>query len=506
MLAWIAGIAALAVLTVIGIKGLYPTQADLDAAAAAAKGNASAIAFNGPVQGLQTIGGEVAFQFGAMGLVTVALMSLLMIGRLTRGEEEAGRIEMLRSLPVGGYAPTAAALLVVGAMNVAVGAAVGLCLISENLPVAGSIVFGVSFTLTGLLFAGVALVASEITENTRVAYGIAGAVLGAAFVLRAIGDIGDGSVSWLSPIGWAQKTRPFAGERWWPLLVLLVAFVVSTAGAGAVATRRDLGSGVVAPRQGRLGAAPSLGRPFGLAVRLQRGGLVGWSIGVLVAAVAYGSIAPSIDTFIGNNKSLADMLAGSGGASLTDAYFATSFQILALLGTGFAIQSALRLRSEETSLRAEPVLATPVSRWRWALSHLMVAFGGTVILLAAAGVAVGVSYGVAGGELSATPRLLGASLAYAPAMWLMVAVAAALVGVVPRGTIAAWAVLAVCFVIGLLGQLLHLSSWVKDLSPFEHVPRLPAAAVHPLPLVMLVVITAALASAGLFGLRQRDIG
>ena len=85
---------------------MYPTQADLDQAAAASKGNAAAIAFNGPAQGLDTVGGQVAFQAGAMGLVVVALMSVLMIGRLTRGEEEAGRLELLRSLPVGPRRPT----------------------------------------------------------------------------------------------------------------------------------------------------------------------------------------------------------------------------------------------------------------------------------------------------------------------------------------------------------------------------------------------------------------
>ena len=506
MFVWVAAIAGLALLTVAGIKGLYPTQADLNEAAAAAKGNAAAIAFNGPVQGLQTVGGEVAFQFGAMGLVTVALMSLLMVGRLTRGEEEAGRIEMLRSLPVGSHAPTAAALLAVGAMDVIVGATVGLCLLGENLPVAGSIAFGVSFALVGLLFAAIALAAAEITENTRVVYGSVGAILGAAFVLRAVGDIGDGTVSWLSPIGWAQKTRPFAGERWWPFLPLLGAFAASIAVAAAISARRDVGSGLVPPRPGRVRAARSLGRPVGLAVRLQRGSLVGWSLGVVVTGVAYGSIAPSIDTFIGHNKALADMLAGPGGGSLTDAYFATSFQILALLGTGFAIQSALRLRSEETSLRAEPVLATPVSRWRWALSHLTVAFAGTVILMVASGAAVGLSYAVAGGQLSALPRLLGAALAYAPAMWLMVAAAFALVGLAPRGTIAVWAALVACLVIGLLGEMLRLSSWVKDLSPFEHIPRLPGTAMHPLPFVLLIALSAALTSAGLFGLRHRDIG
>ena len=214
-------------------------------AAKASAGNGAFIAFNGPAQGLDSLGGEVAFQAGATGLVVVGLMSLLMIGRLTRGEEEAGRLELLRSLPVGSSAPTVAASAIVVAMNVVVGALVAITLLAERLPAIGSITFGASFALLGLVFTCVALVAAQISENTRVVNGIAGVVLGAAYLLRAVGDIGDGTISWLSPIGWAQKARPFAGERWWPFLPMIAAAAGLLVVAAAFAARRDLGAGLV---------------------------------------------------------------------------------------------------------------------------------------------------------------------------------------------------------------------------------------------------------------------
>ena len=503
---WIASIVALVALTVVGIKGLFPTQAALDQTAAATQHNAAAIAFNGPAQGLDTVGGQVAFQFGSGGMVLVALMSLLMVGRLTRGEEEAGRLELVRSLPVGSHAPTIAAALTVAGMNVAVGALTVVALLAQGLAATGSFVFGVSFILVGLVFGGVAVLAAQVTENTRVVYGTTGAVLGAAFVLRAVGDIGDGTVSWLSPIGWAQKARPFAGERWWPLLLLVGATAILVAVASALAARRDLGAGLVAPRPGRPTASSSLGHPLGLAVRLQRGTLIGWGAGVLVAGIAYGWIAPTVDSFIGQNKALAEMMAAAGGASLTDSYFATSFRILALLGTGFAIQSALRLRSEESSMRAEPVLATAVSRWRWAGSHLTVAYAGSVILLCVAGLATGLSYGIGGGDMKSVPKLLGAALVYAPPMWLMIGLTLALIGLLPRWAGLAWAILAACVVIGFLGVILHLPSWLQNLSPFERVPQLPAARLSILPLLVITAIAGVFALAGLGGLRRRDVG
>jgi ABC-2 type transport system permease protein len=506
ILTWIVVIVAVVALAAIGIEGVFPTQAALDQTAAATAHNAAVIAFNGPAQGLNTVGGQVAFQFGAMGMVFVGLMSIFMLGRLTRGEEEAGRLEVVRSLPVGIHANTLAAVLTVAAMNLTVGVLIAAVLIAQGLPVAGSVIFGVSFILVGLVFGGVAVLVAQVTESTRVVYGTAGAVLGAAFVLRAVGDIGDGTVSWFSPIGVAQKARPFADERWWPLLLLVAVTVLLVAAAAALAVRRDLGAGLVAARPGPSAAAPSLGQPLGLAFRLQRGSLLGWSAGVLVIGIAYGWIGPTVDSFIGQNKAIAELLAGAGGGSLTDMYFATSFRLMALLATGFAIGSALSVRSEEASMRAELVLATPVSRWRFAASHLAVACAGSVILLALAGLATGLSYGLAGGGMQSVPRLFVASLVYAPAMWIMVGLAIALDGLVPRWVGVSWAILVACVVVGFLGSVLGLPSWLQDLSPFEQVPQLPAASLTLLPLVVMSAVAAGLTLIGLAGLRRRDIG
>jgi ABC-2 type transport system permease protein len=427
-----------------------------------------------------------------------------MVGRLTRGEEEAGRLEVVRSLPVGIHANTLAAALTVAAMNLIVGGLTAAVLIAQGLPAAGSVTFGVSLILVGLFFGGVALLVAQVTESTRVVYGAAGAVLGTAYLLRAIGDIGDGTVSWLSPIGVAQKARPFADERWWPLLLLVAVTVLLVVAATALAVRRDLGAGLVAARPGPPSAAPWLGHPLGLAFRLQRGSLLGWGAGVLVIGIAYGWIGPTIDTFIGQNKAIADMFS-AGGGSLTDSYFAASFRLMALIATGFAIGSAMRVRNEETSMRADLVLATPVSRWRFAASHLALACAGSVALLAVAGLATGLTYGLAGGGMHDVPRLFVAALVYAPAMWIMVGLVIALDGLVPRLVGVTWAILVACVLEGFLGAVLGLPRWLSDLSPFERVPQLPAASLTLLPLVVMSAVAAGLTLIGLIGLRRRDI-
>ncbi len=501
---WITAIVGLVAATTSSVKALYPTQADLDSAAKAAEDNVAALVFKGPAQALDTIGGQVAFQIVAFGIVAVALMSLLTVVRLTRAEEESGRLELVRALPIGRGAPLAAAVAVVAGMNVAVGALVTAALLAYDLPLAGSLVVGVSFAVVGFLFAAVAAVAAQLTENARVASGLAGAVLALAFVLRAVGDAGDGTLSWLSPIGWAHKARPYASERWWPLLLATAVAAVLLAVAVRVVERRDLGAGLLPARPGPASAGPSLASVWGLARRLQRGGLLWWGLGVVLLGVGYGSVTGNIDDFVAGNETIQDVIA-RGGGSLVNSFLATSLLILALVTCAFAVQAVTRLRAEEASERAEVVLATATGRLRWATSHLAIAFGGAAIVLVAGGAGLGLVAGLSTNDLSELPRVAVASLAYVPAVWVLAAIAVALFGLAPRWTALAWAPLAVCLVIGMFGTLLDLPRPVLDVSPFEQTPSVPAGAWNIVPIVALAAVGAVIAAVGLAAFRQRDL-
>jgi ABC-2 type transport system permease protein len=502
---WATSILLLVLVTASSTKGIYTTQADLDEAAAAARDNPAALAFNGPDQALDTVGGQVAFQIGAFGLTLVGLMTILMVSRLTRNEEENGRLELVRSMAVGADAPIAAALGVVTFMLVAIGAAVAVGLLAMDLPFAGSVVLGASFTALGLVFLGVTAVTVQVSENSRVASGLAGAVLGASFVLRAVGDTGGGALSWASPIGWAQKARPYAGERWWSLALCSVVAVALVWVAFMLAARRDVGAGLVAPRPGPAVAGPRLRDAFGLALRLQRATVLWWAVSLFALGAVYGSIADSIDDFVGDNDAMRDFLARSGTTSLTDSYLSTSLVMLAVIAGGFAVQSAYRARREETALHAEPLLATPTSRATWLGSHLAIALGGSVLVVAAAGAGTGLSYALVGGGAGEVPRLLGASLAFVPALWVFVGVTALAFGIAPRAALAAWAFLGWCAVVAFFGTLFELPRVLMDVSPFEVTPHLPVDSAQAIPIVALVVAAAVLVWMGTAAFRRRDL-
>jgi ABC-2 type transport system permease protein len=299
--------------------------------------------------------------------------------------------------------------------------------------------------------------------------------------------------------------RPYAGERWW-VLALYVAISVVLLGVGyALVGRRDIGAGLLPERAGRLGG--TLGT-FGLAWRLQKGILIGWAVGVAVMGGALGGISQSLKGILDSSPDVAQALQQLGGQqSVVDSFMAAILDTIGLAVSVYAVQATLRLRTEETAFRAEPVLAGSVARLRWAASHLAFALIGSAILLAVAGTATGLAEGLSDGDVGTQlPRLLGAAMVQVPAVWVLAGIAAALFGLLPRLTSLAWAALVVFLLLGQLGSLFQLSQWALDLSPFTHLPKLPGGAFTATPLIWLVVVTAALTIAGLAGFRRRDVG
>lgn len=237
---WVYALTALAISTGYGYGRLYDTPAARHDFAAAVQDNRSTLAFYGHVYNPDSIGGLTAWRLAGIGAALAAVVSVLLVVRHTRADEEAGRLELVSAGVVGRYAPLTAALLVTVTSNSALALLVLAGLVVVGLPATGAAAFALAWIGAAMVFAAIAAVAAQVGETSRAANGIALGALGLAYLLRAVGDAGASWVSWLSPIGWAQQVRPFAGQRWW-VLVLPAAGAALTAGvAYALAGRRDL--------------------------------------------------------------------------------------------------------------------------------------------------------------------------------------------------------------------------------------------------------------------------
>ena len=505
---WVLAIGLSVLGSVATFAETYPTAADRQVRAGLLD-NAIARLFAGPGYGANdyTYGAMTANEMLPITAIAVALMSIFLVVRHTRAEEEGGRAELLRATVVGRHATTVATLVVVVGANVLLFAllAAGLPPSLEGLSTSGSVAFAASLLGVGVVFAGITVLVAQLTQSARSAVGISAMVLGATYLVRAVGDMGDGILPWFSPFGWATEIRAYVDERWWPLALSAAAAAALVAAAVAINGRRDVGAGIIANRPGAGAASHRLGSPFGLALRLQRASLIAWGVSLLLMGLLYGSIAQEAGKLYEDIDAVQDYLTRIGAADPADQYLALTMFISALVAVGFSIQSTLRLRTEESALRAEPMLATRVGRGRWAGSHLAVALGGSTVLLLVLGLGVGITRSIAADDAGEVPRLIAASLAYAPALWVFVGLAAALFGVAPRIVGVAWGFLGVVAFAGFIGPLLQLPDPIYDLSPLEHVSRLPVADFSVVPELVLTVIAAALVAIGVLAFRRRDL-
>ncbi|TQC38262.1 anibiotic ABC transporter, partial [Rhodococcus sp. WS4] len=234
-----------------------------------------------------------------------------------------------------------------------------------------------------------------------------------------------------------------------------------------------------------------------------------WAFGIVVLAVVYGAIADQIDDFLGEGEQVADMMEqlGGGTTNMVDAYFAAIFGMMAIAVAGYAVQALLRMRGEESAGRLEPVLATAVSRPRWMLAHVGLVTVGIVVLQALTGAATGLAYGLVTDDVPGkVVNLTGAALVFVPAIGVVAALAVLAFGGVPAWSAGlSWGALAGCLIFGLLGPLLGLPEAVRDLSPFTHVPAVPAADVTIAPLTWLIVVAVVVGAVGVVLFRRRDL-
>ncbi|MCQ4081649.1 ABC transporter permease [Streptomyces sp. RB6PN25] len=507
--AWVLSLAVIVIGTASSISTLYPTEAGRASLAASMAANGSLRALYGPVYGT-SIGGLTAWRMGSMGPALAGLMTLLLVVRHTREEEEAGRLELVGAGVVGRRAPLTASLITGCGASLLLALLITLGLLTQG--AVGAVAFGLAFGAVGCVFAAVAAVTAQLTESARAAKGIAGALLGVAFLVRATGDAaapgGPEWVAWLSPLGWAERLHPYAHERWWVLALFAGVIVLLVTAAYALVAGRDLDAGLLPSRPGPERAGRRLRGAYGLAWRLQRGSLWGWAFGYAVSGLVFGATGKGIADLGRTNKSIADEINHLGGThSLVDSFLAAMINFLGMLAAVYIVQAVLRLRGEESDGRAEPVLATAVGRLRWAASHLVIAAAGSVVLMVAGGIAMGIGYGASVSDVSGqVPRMTGAGLVQLPAVLFVGALAVLILGAAPKMAMASWSAASLTLAIGLYGPLLKLSRWVLDLSAFTHLPKVPTAPATATPLLWLLVLTAALTASGLAALRHRDMG
>jgi ABC-2 type transport system permease protein len=431
-------------------------------------------------------------------IVATSILSILTVVRHTRAEEEGGAAELVLSSVVGRYARTYAALMLVGGVNAVLAVTMTLAMSAIGFSIVDTAAMCLGITGVAMVFGAVAAVTAQLWRQGRTATGAAMATLALAALIRGIGDVIDHSgsaLSWFSPIAWAQQMRPFVDLRWWPFALLVALAIGLMVLAAWLESRRQYDDGNIPSSGERPNARPITG-VFGLHLTLQRGQTIGWTVGLFLAGLAFGSMTKSLLDAAKGNPLLARVLATQGN----DGVYTTLTQFLAAAATAYVVGAVLRVYSDEESGLGEAVLAGAVSRWRWLFTAVASALVGSTVLMFFAGLGNGLGAGITLGERQTIARLTLAGLAYVPAMAVVAGVAAFAVAV--RRSWIGW--LAVTFVVVslYLGALLRLPRWLIDLSP---VGRTTAPANYPVvALTVMVAVAAALTLVSGWIYRGRD--
>jgi ABC-2 type transport system permease protein len=497
---WITALTLMMVYAPNGIKLAYPGEAQRQARVELLKTPAG-ILLGGPHFGINEtdLGVMMANELTLTLIVAASILSVLTVVRHTRAEEESGAAELVLSSIVGRHARTGAALIVVVGVNAVLSVTMTVAMAATGFAVVDTAAMCLGVTAVATVFGALAAVSAQLWRQARTASGASLAVLAAAVLVRGAGDVIDNSgsaLSWFSPIAWAQQMRPFVTLRWWPLGLLAMLAVALAAAAVALERRRQYDDGVLAS-SGEHSRARPVGGVFGLQLVTNRGLTVGWSIGLLIAGAAFGSMTKSLLNAASSNELLARVLSAHG----TDGVYTTMTQFLAAATTAYVVNVVVGLHRDEESGIGEAVLAGSVSRWTWLLSAVGAALAGAAVLLACAGLGNGLGAGLTLGEPMIIIRLTLAALAFLPAMAVVASIAALAVALRHPGI--GW--LAVTFVVTALylGALLRLPRWLIEASPVGRTTAPSSISVVALGVMVAVAVTVTLVAGMLY--RRRDV-
>jgi ABC-2 type transport system permease protein len=537
---WILSIALFSMGLAAGIASQFDEASRL--ALVATLSNPAIVAMMGPVVGADnfTVGAAFTTTMLLWTALAVVAMNIFLVVRHTRADEERGRLEVVRSLPVGRLSNVHAVMIAAVIINVLLALLTGLGLAAagdESMGLGPSMLYGALLGACGLSFAAFTALFTQLSAHSRGALGLSFLAMGVFYMLRAAGDTGEEALSLISPLGLILRAEAYAANRWWPVWALLAVTAVFAAAAYKLNSIRDIDRGFIAEKPGRRDAKKMLGSSFGLTWRLLKNPVIIWLIIVFSIGASYGTVLEDIDGFIEQTPFYAQLMYGPfiDPSSLlalemgSEAYemeldrliklgmqerppammFATMVNaIMALICLVPLLMFTLKLRGEEKDGRAEHILSRSVSRTKHLAGFTIIAFGSSVLLQLATPLGmypVTVSVLADPGDIQ-LGTLLAANLVYLPALWVMIGAAVLLTGLLPKLTGLLWGFYGALFLITIMGRIPNvLPEWFAKMSPVSYIPQLPVEDVSILPLAVLTIIAAALTAAGFVFYRKRDM-
>lgn len=482
---WIILLVGITVLVPIALDNLFMAEGAESSVEemATMMSNPAMVAMMGPAYGHDdyNAGKMTSNSMLLLTIIAVAIMNIFFVTRHTRNDEEQGRTEVVRSLPVGRLANLNATLISAAMLNMVIAVLSGFGLAAlgiETMSFNGSLIYGFVLGASGLFFAALAAIFTQLSASAGGAVGYSFIAMAVLYLVRAVGDVNMGEsleiLSFISPMGLILRTETYHNDYWWPILIVTLQAVAVAAIAFALNRVRDMGQGFIPAKPGKRNASAFLRSPLGLSLRLMKTLIIGWLIGMFTLGATYGSVmgGDTMKNFVEGNEYFQTMLgvtADTAAEIIVSQFIIFIMMITALIAVIPVTSIILRGKKEETQGRTESILSSAVSRPRYLAGYFGTAAVAGVLMLFAGAAGLYLACAAVMENPMSFGFMLESTMIYLPAVLVMLGFTTLVIGILPGKTIIAWIYFGFNFFVFYIGQLLNLPAWVGRLTPFGYI-------------------------------------
>ncbi|GEO64591.1 ABC transporter permease [Companilactobacillus nantensis] len=492
--------------------GLYGSKSAVDQIIKTLKTPAMISLFGKMPAGPYTTADVFASEMTVFMAIIAAVMNFYFVIHNTRGEEESGILEMIQAHPVGRLSNLTAALLESFIFNFGIGLVYALGLQFANLTgtdLNGNFLLGLGLGAVGFMFASIAAVVAQLTDNSRTATIFSYLIFGIMYIARMITDVSHPKYTWFVPMGWVEKFSTYKDNNWLPVFLMLGLSLVLVILAFYLNSHRDIGSGMIATRPGRATASAFLRGPLSLFWRLNRVSIIVWFFGIMILGATYGSVFNTIGDILKTNPMLKQLLntkaINAANVLIIKEFLAILMIVFAALALVPGISLINYLKSGESKGYLEIIHSTETSRFKLFFSILGLATVTSIAVLFAG------IYGLyAGGNAVMTHHIamsvfMRGFYGYLSPLLLMLGISAFLIGWLPKLTTLNYGYLVLAFFVQYFGKLLKLPDWTEKLTPFGFIKHVPVSNFDVPTFWWQIAIAVLLVIVGYIGYRRRDL-
>lgn len=498
----------------MGYESSFTTTAS-QAQAAALGANAGLQALLGIPNHIETVAGFTTWRSLGVVMLLGAIWAILLATKNFRGEEEAGRWELLLS---GQTTARRAILQTFAGLTLGFGA---MYLVITTLSAIVGRSLRTPFGITDSLFLALAMMSvvgvfvaigaltSQLAATRRQATAWTAALFGISFILRAISNASPGLdwVGWFSPLRWIDRLQPLTNPNPVWLLPLglftgiLVALTVYLAG------RRDLGSSLIKNRDNSPAHKMLLGNAFMASLRFLKANILGWMIGIGIFGYLFGTVSLTASQTFSDSSPVRKAISIVEGGTKNEAKSFLGF-IFIMASTIMMVMAATQVnsaREEEAKGHLDNLLVRQVSRVGWLLGRVLLGALAFTVVGVVAGVSAWLGIHAQNSDISFGSMLIAGLNIVAPAI-LVLGIGVLTLGFLPRATsFVVYGVIVWSFLIEIIGSIIKSSDWLLNTSILHHLAAAPAVDPNWPGLIGMLAISLALAALGTVGFARHDL-